>query len=80
MGRRQLTCRTLLYEFLEYLLGALKESLLAESLSSAEHGLIVLRILRKCFLSRLLRALPVLALDVARRHVRVHLLDDFVGL
>src|SRR5712691_1806721 len=79
-ARRQLTCRTLIYEFLEYLLSALEESLLAESLASAEHGLIVLRVLRKCFLSRLLRAFPILALDVARRHVRVDLLDDFVGL
>lgn len=80
MSRRQLTCRTLICEFLEYLFCALEESLLAESLASAEHGLIVLRILRECFFSRLLRAFPILALDVARRHVRVDLLDDFVGL
>ena len=78
--QRQLTCRTLLYELLEYLLGTFEVSLLAEGLTSAVHSLIVLRILRKRLLGRLLRACPILALDVARRHVCVRLLYEVICL
>ena len=79
-GQRQLTSRTLLYKFLKYLLSTFEESLLAERLAAAEHGLVVLRIFRKRLLGRLLGAFPILALDVARGHVRVNFLDEFVCL
>lgn len=79
-AQRELTRRTLLYELLKYLLGTFKVTLLAERLASAEHCLVVLRIPRKRLLRRLLRAFPILALDVACRHVRIDLLEEFICL
>ena len=76
----QLTCGTFLYELLKYLLCTFKEPLLAKRLASAEHGLVVLRISRKRFLRRLLRTLPILALDVTCRHVCIDLLDELICL
>jgi len=56
------------------------DALLAEGLASAEHGLIVFRISRKCFLRHILCAFPILALGVTRRHIRVNLLDELICL
>jgi hypothetical protein len=78
--QRELTCRTLLYEFLKYLFCTFEEALLAKRLASAKHGLVVLRVSGKRFLRGLLRAFPILAFDVTRGHVCINLLDKFICL
>ena len=75
-----LTWWALPYKLFEYFLGAFGESLFTKCLCSTEHRLVILRILCQCLLRRLLRAFPVVALDVARGHICVDLLHEFIRL
>lgn len=75
-----LTWWTLPYKLFEYFLGAFGVSLFTECLCSTEHRLVILWVLRQRLLRRLLRTFPVVAFDVARGHICIDLLHEFIRL